>query len=70
MDILATCYRCLGIPRNIRLVMKYLLLLLLVVSCAKPNYSYIAPTVYTYPEERNMLMAVPVVPVEIKELEN
>jgi hypothetical protein len=46
-----------------------LLLLLLVTACATvPNESFIAPTVYTYPEERNVLHAVPVVPVDIKKL--
>tara|TARA_B100001248_G_scaffold183281_1_gene139568 strand:- start:4083 stop:4232 length:150 start_codon:yes stop_codon:yes gene_type:complete len=47
-----------------------LLLLLLVTACATiPNESYIAPTVYTYPEERNVLHAVPVVPIIVDVLD-
>ena len=34
------------------------------------NNSFIMEEVYTYPEERHVLQAVPVVPVEIKELDD
>ena len=46
---------------------RYLCLVtVLLVGCAKPKESFIAPTVYTYPEERNVLVAVPVNPVQIE----
>jgi hypothetical protein len=46
------------------------LILILVYSCAKaPNVTYILDEAYTYPEERNVLIAVPVIPVEIKTIE-
>ena len=50
--------------------MKYLIaVLLLVSSCAtKPNASFILDKVYTYPEERNVLVAVPIIPVEIENI--
>tara|TARA_Y100000114_G_C11706462_1_gene301210 strand:+ start:751 stop:891 length:141 start_codon:yes stop_codon:yes gene_type:complete len=46
--------------------MKYILLLLVLTACA--NKTYVMPTVITYPEERNVLIAVPVIPVEIEEI--
>ena len=39
--------------------------LLLCVACTKTNKSFILDPSITYPEERNVLMAVPVIPVEI-----
>jgi|TARA_Y100000114_G_C11642850_1_gene270166 hypothetical protein len=46
--------------------MKYVLLLLVLTACA--NKTFVMPTAITYPEERNVLMAVPVIPVEINPL--
>jgi hypothetical protein len=46
--------------------MKYILLLLVLTACA--NKTYVMPTAITYPEERNVLIAVPVIPVEIEEI--
>ena len=46
--------------------MKYILLLLVLTACA--NKTFVMPTAITYPEERNVLMAVPVIPVEIESL--
>ena len=46
--------------------MKYILLLLVLTACA--NKTYVMPTVITNPEERNVLIAVPVIPVEIEEI--
>ena len=37
--------------------------LLLCVACTKTNKSFILDPSITYPEERNVLMAVPVIPV-------
>ena len=44
------------------------LLLLVLCSCTtvKINESYLMPKPYTYPEERNVLVAVPVLPVDIE----
>ena len=51
--------------------MKYLLAVLLMVSaCAKqPNQTFILQEVYTYPEERNVLIAVPIKPVLVEDLD-
>jgi hypothetical protein len=46
--------------------MKYILLLLVLTACA--NKTYVMPSAITYPEERNVLIAVPVLPVEIEEI--
>jgi|TARA_R100000008_G_C3536841_1_gene142521 hypothetical protein len=46
--------------------MKYVLLLLVLTACA--NKTFVMPTAITYPEERNVLIAVPVTPVEINPL--
>ena len=50
--------------------------LLLISACAKPdaafklpNETYILDTAFTYPEERNVLIAVPVIPVETELLQ-
>jgi hypothetical protein len=55
--------------------LKYSILILLLFGCGGinnnvnvNNNSFIMEEVYTYPEERHVLQAVPVVPVEIKEL--
>ena len=40
--------------------------LLLCVACTKTNKTFILDPTITYPEERNVLVAVPVIPVEIK----
>jgi len=54
--------------------MKFMVLLffVLVVGCAnnkiKINESYQMEKPYTYPEERNVLQAVPVIPVHIERL--
>tara|TARA_Y100000356_G_C11117464_1_gene212955 strand:- start:392 stop:517 length:126 start_codon:yes stop_codon:yes gene_type:complete len=34
-------------------------------SCATTNQTFVLPTPVTYPEERKVLIAVPVLPVEI-----
>ena len=47
--------------------MKYLFILLLVVGCA--NRTFVMPTVQTSHEERYVLTAVPVIPVNIEILE-
>ncbi len=39
--------------------------LLLCVACTKTNKTFILDPSITYPEERNVLVAVPVIPVEI-----
>ena len=42
----------------------------MVSACAKqPNQTFILQEVYTYPEERNVLIAVPVIPVETELLQ-
>ena len=50
--------------------------LILVTACAKPdatfrlkNKTFILDPTITYPEERNVLVAVPVVPVKIEPIE-
>ncbi len=43
--------------------------LLLCVACTKTNKSFILDPSITYPEERNVLVAVPVIPVEIDAIE-
>ena len=43
--------------------------LLLCVACTKTNKSFVLDPSITYPEERNVLMAVPVIPVEIDTIE-
>ena len=40
--------------------------LLLCIACAKTNKTFILDPSITYPEERNVLIAVPVIPVEIE----
>jgi|TARA_R110000824_G_scaffold366820_1_gene555945 hypothetical protein len=47
--------------------MKYLFILLLVVGCT--NKTFVLPAVETLEEERYVLTAVPVIPVEIEILE-
>ena len=46
-----------------------ILILLLCVGCAKTNKTFILDPSITYPEERNVLVAEPVVPVEIEIIE-
>ena len=36
------------------------------VACAKTNKTFVLDPAITYPEERNVLVAVPVIPVEIE----
>jgi|TARA_Y100000590_G_scaffold280767_1_gene315449 hypothetical protein len=48
--------------------MKYILLALLLVSCATTPTTFIMPAVDTPPEERKVLVAVPVIPVDITSL--
>ena len=43
--------------------------LLLCVACTKTNKIFILDPSITYPEERNVLVAVPVVPVKIEPIE-
>ena len=57
--------------------LKFSIVALLLFGCAgntnintNNNNSFILEEVYTYPEERHVLQAVPVVPVEIKELDD
>ena len=46
-----------------------IIFLLLCVGCAKTNKTFILDPSITYPEERNVLVAVPVIPVEIDIIE-
>ena len=48
--------------------MKYILLALMLVGCASTPTTFILPEVATFPEERNVLVAVPVIPVEIENI--
>ena len=48
--------------------LKFSIVGLLFFGCAGSN-TFIMKEVYTYPEERYVLEAVPVIPVEIKELD-
>ena len=41
------------------------LCLVVLSSCATTNQTFVMPTPVTYPEERKVLIAVPVLPVEI-----
>ena len=43
--------------------------LILITACARTNQVFILNPVKTYPEERNVLVAVPIIPVEIKIIE-
>ena len=43
--------------------------LILITACARTNQVFILDPVKTYPEERNVLVAVPIIPVEIKIIE-
>lgn len=56
---------------------KFIAIVFLILVCAsligcakKPNESYIAPTVYTYPEERNVATSHPVIPIEEKSIDS
>ena len=46
-----------------------ILILLLCVACSSTEKTFILDPSITYPEERNVLVAVPVVPVEIAPIE-
>ena len=46
-----------------------ILILLLCVACTKTTKTFVLDPSITYPEERNVLVAVPVVPVEIDIIE-
>ena len=48
--------------------MRTVFLFLVLVSCTTTNHTWVLPTVETSPEERRVLLAVPVVPVEIQDL--
>ncbi len=61
MDILVNNNWCRGI-------LGYLCLVAM-VGCAKPNQSFIMPVPEIFPEERNVLTAVPVIPVDINSLD-
>ena len=43
--------------------------LILITACARTNQVFILDPVKTYPEERNVLVAVPIIPVEITIIE-
>ena len=43
-----------------------IIVLLLYVACAKTNKTFVLDLTITYPEERNVLIAVPVIPVGIE----
>ena len=43
-----------------------IVLLILLTTCARTNQVFILDPAKTYPEERNVLIAVPVIPVEIE----
>jgi len=53
---------------NTNTLLIYLFLLLL-SACAVTNKTFVMPVPVTYPEERKVLMAVPVLPVEIDTIE-
>ena len=40
--------------------------LLLCIACVKTNKTFVLDPAITYPEERNVLVAVPVIPIEIE----
>ena len=46
-----------------------ILILLLCVACTKTKKTFILDPTITYPEERNVAVAVPVVPVQIEIIE-
>ena len=46
-----------------------IIFLLLCVACAKTNKTFVLDPSITYPEERNVAVAVPVIPVEIEILD-
>ena len=46
-----------------------IIFLLLCVACAKTNKTFVLDPSITYPEERNVAVAVPVIPVKIEILE-
>ena len=46
-----------------------IIVLLLYVACAKTDKTFVLDLTITYPEERNVLVAVPIIPVEIKIIE-
>ena len=39
--------------------------LILITACARTNQVFILDPVKTYPEERNVLVAVPIIPVDL-----
>ena len=43
--------------------------LILITACARTNQVFILEPAKTYPEERNVLVAVPIIPVEITIIE-
>ena len=43
-----------------------IIVLLLYVACAKTNKTFVLDLTITYPEEKNVLIAVPVIPVDIE----
>ena len=43
-----------------------ILILLLCVACSSTEKTFILDPSITYPEERNVLVAVPIIPVEIE----
>jgi len=43
-----------------------MIFLMFLLEFNKPNDSFVMPVSKTYPEERNVLVAVPVIPVEIE----
>ena len=47
-------------------IKKLVIFLLLCVSCTKTSKVFVLDPTITYPEERNVLVAVPVIPVEIE----
>ena len=48
--------------------MRTVFLFLVLVSCTTTNHTWVLPTVETFPEERRVLLAVPVVPLDIQDL--
>ncbi len=48
--------------------MKYIFLLLLLTACA--NKTFVMPVATTYPEERHVLVAYPVIPVTTMRLDD
>ena len=50
-------------------IKELVIFLLICVACAKTNKTFVLEPTIMYPEERNVAVAVPVIPVEIEILD-